>query len=53
LMNKNHPIVYHQQAIVDNDQLLTIEAYLDPLNITTMTTDFRHQYLVRTFSFLC
>ncbi|CAF0776788.1 unnamed protein product [Didymodactylos carnosus] len=34
----------YEQPILDSDQLLTINAYFQPLDISTMTKDFRHSY---------
>ena len=50
MMNKHRPVDY-QQPILDSDQFVTIDASFEPLNLSTMTKDFRHTFIVRMFWF--
>jgi hypothetical protein len=49
MLNKHRPIDY-QQPILDVDQFVTIDAFFEPLNLSTMTKDFRHTFIVGMFS---
>lgn len=46
-IQKHLPTDY-QQPILKTDQLVTIDAYFEPLNLSTMTKDFQNEFLVRT-----
>lgn len=48
MMNKHRPVDY-QQPILDSDQFVTIDAFFEPLNLSTMTKDFRYTFIVRMF----
>ena len=50
MLNKHRPIDY-QQPILDSDQFVTIDAFLEPLNLSTMTKDFRYTFIVRLVCF--
>ena len=45
-LQKHLPSEY-QQPILDTDQLVTINALFEPLNLSTMTKDFRMEFLVK------
>lgn len=45
-LQKRFPIDY-QQPILNSDQLVTINAFFQPLNLSTMTKNFNNEFLVK------